>query len=169
MNRILSIFLMLLMISVIAMGYTTMNNLGYAQDGSLNAFSGVSILALNDDVYSNEGAADLSGISGKPVNLTVATTPPEIVSVKLDDTSVLTGDYIANNPTVNIVATDDSNVAFYRIQVLDTNGVLVAGNDTGIVTLNTQAASVAINAQLKQALSNGSYIIKATIYIRPIG
>ncbi|MFH1429130.1 MAG: hypothetical protein ABIH39_05230 [Candidatus Margulisiibacteriota bacterium] len=86
--------------------------------------------------------------------------PPSIKSIKLNEARIVTGDYVAAQPEVNIVATDNGGVKSYRIIAYDSGDNPVAGNDTGTVNVSSAPTAVTLNIQLPQALTDGSYYIK---------
>ena len=124
--------------------------------------TGITVLAVADNQVSFR-TTHLTLFAIAEVELT-AIIPPSILSVKLGDIAVVTGDYVNVRPTVNIVATDDNSIVAYRLEVLDENCVPIVGNDTDVVSLNTLAsANVAINALPQQSLGSGSYYIRISI------
>ena len=93
----------------------------------------------------------------------MANTAPSFEALKIDNIAVVANDYISGRPSVNIVATDDSKVVSYRIQVLDQFSSLVSGNDSLTKNIPVSANRVTINELIPQTLGSGSYYIRVSI------
>jgi hypothetical protein len=92
------------------------------------------------------------------------TVTPTILSVKLDNKTIVLSDYASARPTVNITATDNVGIVAWRVMACDSNGATVAGSDTGLISV-ASTTSLTLASLLGPTLTQGS---SYTILVRVV-
>ena len=86
---------------------------------------------------------------------------PQIKQIMLNNSIVVTNDISTEQPTVNIVATDNVGVTAFRVRVYTESGTLLEDSTTTNIQSST---STTINYKLASAISaEGNYYFEATV------
>ena len=89
--------------------------------------------------------------------------PPGIISLKLDDNVVVTGDFVSAQPTVNLSVTDNVGLKSYRIIVYDSQNNAVPGNDSSTINIQNFPLVFSVNRRIEQMLASGTYAVKVIV------